>query len=270
MPAPLITFLSDYGYADEFVGVCHGVIARRCPSARILDLTHGVPRHDVRGGALALAAALRYTPPGVHLAVVDPGVGTDRRAVALATNDDQRILVGPDNGLLMAAAELCGGVRKAVDISKHPERLKPVSATFHGRDVFAPAAAALADGVRLKKLGPAIAVERLQALVVPAPRIEAATLVAHVLAIDGYGNVSLDASPKLAAQVGIVEGVDVVVEIDDFSAPARVCHSFAAVAPGELLVYRDARGALALATNRGSAARRLSLRSDRELRLRLR
>ena len=143
---PLITFLSDYGPWDEFVGVCHAVIARRCPSARVIDLGHGVPRHDVRAGALALRAALRYTPAGVHLAVVDPGVGGERRAVAARVALGQRILVGPDNGLLAVAAEELGGVVEAVDISDSPECLRPISATFHGRDVFAPVAAALADG----------------------------------------------------------------------------------------------------------------------------
>ena len=150
---PVITFLSDYGQCDEFVGVCHAVIARRCPRARIIDLVHGVPRHDIRAGALALRAALPYAPPGVHLAVGDPGVGGERRAVALRVAQDERILVGPDNGLLTVAAEALGGVVEAVDIGDSPECLRPISATFHGRDVFAPVAAALADGVALAALG---------------------------------------------------------------------------------------------------------------------
>src|SRR5437588_2047398 len=136
---PIITFLSDYGLQDEFVGVCHGVIARRCPRARVIDLTHGIPPQDVRAGALALAAALPFVPAGVHLAVVDPGVGAvgsqhARRAVALRTAAENRLLVGPDNGLLMAAADRFGGVTESVDISDSPERAAELSRTFHGRD----------------------------------------------------------------------------------------------------------------------------------------
>lgn len=147
---PVITFLSDYGLLDEFVGICHAVIARRCPPARVIDLTHAIPRHDVRAGAVVLAAAVPFLPPGVHLAVVDPGVGAEgahgRRAVALRTADGDRLLVGPDNGLLMPAAARLAGVSEAVDIGASPERLEPVSRTFHGRDIFAPVAAALAGG----------------------------------------------------------------------------------------------------------------------------
>src|ERR1700689_2132708 len=152
-PVPVITFLSDYGPWDEFVGVCHAVIARRCPRAHVIDLGHGVTRHDVRAGALALRAALPFARAGVHLAVVDPGVGGTRRAVALRTAEGGRLLVGPDNGLLTLAAESFGGVAEAVDVGDSPECLRPISATFHGRDVFAPVAAALADGIPLAELG---------------------------------------------------------------------------------------------------------------------
>src|ERR671915_2536066 len=136
-----ITFLSDYGLADEFVGVVHGVIARLCPEARVIDVGHGVSRQDVRAGAAMLARALPYVPAGVHLAVVDPEVGARRRALALRTVDEDRLLVGPDNGLLMPAAEHFGGVAQAVEISPSPWRLDPVSAAFHRRDVVAPVAA---------------------------------------------------------------------------------------------------------------------------------
>src|SRR3954453_4399173 len=141
---PLVTFLSDYGLDDEFVGVVHAVIARVAPDVRVIDVTHGIARHDVRAGALVLRDALPYMPPGVHLAVVDPEVGGRRRAVALACAEEERILVGPDNGLLTLAAERFGGVIEAIDIGHSPPRLEPVSATFHGRDLFAPVAARLA------------------------------------------------------------------------------------------------------------------------------
>jgi hypothetical protein len=181
--APIVTFLSDYGYTDEFVGVCHCVLARRCPAARIIDLGHGLPHHDIRAGALALRAALPYAPAGVHLAVVDPGVGSDRRALALRTREEARILVGPDNGLLLPAAALFGGVSEAVDISDSPEALRPISATFHGRDVFAAVAAALADGVPMEAAGRAIEPASVIALELPAPKQERDSLHAHVLSI---------------------------------------------------------------------------------------
>ena len=150
--SPVITFLSDYGLADDFVGICHGVIATACPQARIIDLTHGIARHDVRSGAILLAEAIPYVPVGVHLAVVDPDVGAQRRAVALRTGDGRRF-VGPDNGLLSVAAEAAGGIVEVVDIAQSSFRLKPVSATFHGRDIFAPIAAALAGGRTLTEAG---------------------------------------------------------------------------------------------------------------------
>src|SRR5579859_4186141 len=150
--APVITFLSDYGLQDDFVGICHGVIAGICPEARVIDLGHGVRRHDVRGGAIVLAGALPYLPAGVHLAVVDPDVGASRRAVALRAADD-RLLVGPDNGVLWLAAHASGGVVEAADIVRSPFRLEPVSATFHGRDIFAPVAAHLAAGASLAQAG---------------------------------------------------------------------------------------------------------------------
>src|ERR1700742_1820839 len=140
----IITFASDYGPGDEYVGVVHGVIARIAPDVRIIDLGHGVPPQDVRTGARRLARALPFAPAGVHLAVVDPGVGGARRAVALRAGD--RWLVGPDNGLLIEAAQRFGGVDEAFDIGDSPWRLEPVSNTFHGRDVFRPVAAHLALG----------------------------------------------------------------------------------------------------------------------------
>ncbi len=148
----IVTLLTDYGRDDDFVGVCHGVIRGIAPDARIVDVTHGIPRHDVRHGALVLRNTLPYMPVGVHVAVVDPQVGTERRALALRC-DDGRVLVGPDNGLLSLAWDQAGGVDLAVDVSRSPHRLEPVSATFHGRDVFAPVAAHLAAGAELADAG---------------------------------------------------------------------------------------------------------------------
>src|ERR1700743_2777196 len=129
-PSPVITFLTDYGLVADFVGICHGVIAKACPQARVIDLTHGIARHDVRSGAIVLAEAIPYVPVGVHLAVVDPDVGAERRAVALRTGDGRRF-VGPDNGLLTVAAEAAGGIIEVVDIAQSSFRLQPVCAAFH-------------------------------------------------------------------------------------------------------------------------------------------
>jgi hypothetical protein len=267
---PVITFLSDYGPWDEFVGVCRAVIARRCPRALVVDLGHGIERHDVRGGALALRAALPYAPPGVHLAVVDPGVGGERRAVALRTAEGDRFLVGPDNGLLTLAAEVFGGVAQAVDIGDSPECLRPISASFHGRDVFAPVAAALADGVALEALGEPLAVATLEMLELPRAHRHGEVLIAHVLTTDVYGNVSLDATLELAAAAGLQLGSALLVQSGAGSTPGQLGRTFGDVPPGELLAYGDARGTLALAVNGASAAALLGLARDDEVLLRAR
>ena len=246
-----ITFLSDYGLRDEFVGVVHAVIAHECRDARVIDLSHGVPRQSVLAGALMLARALPYAPPGVHLAVVDPEVGARRRAIALRAADEERLLVGPDNGLLMPAAERFGGVVEAVEISVSPWRLEPVSATFHGRDLFAPVAARLAGGEALADAGTPLDPAELVPLELPRPRTDGDALVAHVLVVDGFGNVQLDAEPAhLAGRLGHT------VEIGDGRA-ARYLRTFADAEPGELLLYEDAAGMLALAVNGGEAVSEL-------------
>jgi S-adenosylmethionine hydrolase len=273
VPAPLtIAFLSDYGHTDEFVGVCHGVIARRCPCARVIDVTHAIPRHDVRTGALVLRDSLAYMPAGVHLGVVDPEVGAvgrhARRAVALRTGEAKRLLVGPDNGLLMLAAERLGGVVEAVDIGRSPERLEPVSATFHGRDIFAPVAAALADGAPLAAVGEPLDVEELHAFELFSAQVHDGTLIAHVLRADHFGNLVLDASHAQIAAVGLLLGGAVLVEIAGRVHRARYASTFADVAPDELLLYEDAQQMAALAVNRGSAAEALRVGRDDELLIR--
>jgi S-adenosyl-L-methionine hydrolase (adenosine-forming) len=263
--APVITFLTDYGRDDDFVGVCHGVIARIAPDARVIDLSHGVPRHDVRSGALMLRRALPYTPPGIHLAVVDPEVGGERRAVALRTAEEDRILVGPDNGLLALALERFGGAVEAVDIARSPHRLEPTSATFHGRDLFAPVTAHLAAGAPLADAGDPIDVGELSTLHIPAARRdEDGGLVAHALAFDRFGNVMLDVEHPELAGSGLKLGHRVTIN-DELAHYAR---TFTDVPPGELLLYEDAYRTLALAVNRGSAALHLGLALDSEVRIR--
>jgi S-adenosylmethionine hydrolase len=267
---PVLTFLSDYGTADEFVGVCHGVIARLCPRVRIIDITHGIARHDVRLGALALRAALPFMPAGVHLAVVDPEVGAERRAVAIRVAEEDRLLVGPDNGLLSLAAERLGGVVEAVDVSRSPHRLEPVSATFHGRDIFAPVAAKLACGVPLAAAGDPLAVEELVALELPGPREEGDTLVVHALQSDRFGNLALNVGHEALVEHGMKLGDGVELEVGGRRLRARYARTFADVPAGELLLYEDAHQTLALAVNRGSATERLGVRPDGELRIRRR
>jgi len=264
----VITFLSDYGTDDEFVGVCHAVMARLAPESRVVDLTHGIPRHDVRRAAIALATALPYAPPGVHLAVVDPEVGAERRAVALRTGQEDRLLVGPDNGVLALAAERFGGALEAVDVGRSPFRLEPVSATFHGRDIFAPVAARLAGGALLGEAGEPLEVDELTGLELPRPHTQDGTVVAHALVVDRFGNVALDVTHDDLAGTGLKLGHALVLEVAGRVRPATYAHTFADVAPGELIVYEDAYRRLAVAVNRGHAARALGLVPDREIRLR--
>src|SRR5579875_541777 len=238
--APVITFLSDYGLDDDFVGICHGVIARVCPQARVIDLTHGVPRQDVRRGALILQGALPYLPVGVHLAVVDPDVGAQRRAVAVRLADE-RLMVGPDNGLLSLAAARAGGVVEAVDIARSGFRLEPVSATFHGRDIFAPVAAALAAGTPLGEVGAPCDPDQLIELSLPEPRLEDGLLIAQRVRVTAGGS-------------------------EDSAVYVR---TFADVSPGGLLIYEDAYRRLSVAVSHGSAAERLGVGVDDELRIAL-
>ncbi len=257
----VVTFLSDYGLDDDFVGVCHGVIARLAPQARIIDVTHGIERHDVRTGALVLARALPHMPAGVHLAVVDPEVGAERRAVALRCAGERRLLVGPDNGLLSLAATRFGGVVEAVEIGRSALRLEPLSASFHGRDVFAPVAARLAAGTVLADAGEPLDPAELVQLELPRARRTAAGLLAHVLQADRYGNIVLDAGHDDLAGSGLRLGRAVTIN----GRPALFATTFADVADGELLLYEDGYRALSLAVNRGSALELLGLRADDEI-----
>jgi S-adenosylmethionine hydrolase len=263
----IVTLLTDYGRDDDFVGVCHGVIRSIDPNAQIVDITHGIRRYAVRQGAIVLRNTLPYMPVGVHVAVVDPQVGTERRAVALRTADG-RILVGPDNGLLSLAWERCGGVEMAVDVTRSPHRLEPVSATFHGRDIFAPVAARLAAGAELADAGDPLEPEALAAVDLPAPRHEDGGIVAHALVMDRFGNAGLNVDHDDLAGSGITLGGGVELEVGGERYLATYAQTFADVKPGELLVYQDAYRTLAVAINRGDAAATLALRPDVEVRLR--
>jgi S-adenosylmethionine hydrolase len=265
MVAPL-TFLSDYGLEDDFVGVCHAVIGRIAPEARIVDLTHGLARHDIRTAALVLRRALPFCAPGVHLAVVDPGVGAQRRAIALRTTEEDRILVGPDNGLLSLAAQRFGGIAEVVDLGRSQHRLEPVSATFHGRDIFAPVAAHLAAGAPLGDAGDPIDPDEIIRLDMPMAFLEAGELFAHAIGFDRFGNTMLDVEHAELTESGFKLGHGVVIN----GRNGVYATTFADVAPGELILYEDAYRTLALAVNRGSARELLGVALDDELRIRAR
>lgn len=265
----VITLVTDYGVADEFVGVLHGVIAGICPDALVIDLSHGVPPQDIRAGSAVLAHALRYMPVGVHVAVVDPTVGSDRRAVALRLSDG-RILVGPDNGLLWPAAAAGGGVEQALEISASPWLLEPVSATFHGRDIFATVAARLAAGEPFELAGSTFDRADLVQLETPRASAESGVLLAPVIGVDGFGNVQLGAIHEDLESIGIDSGRGHRVELTLASGDTHIGNyalTFSDVADGDLLLFEDSTMQLALAVNRGRAADRLGVRAGDDLRI---
>lgn len=262
-----ITFLSDYGHRDEFAGVCRAVIARIAPDARVIDLTHGLPRHAVRQAAIVLANALPFTEPGVHLAVVDPGVGSERRPVAVRTAEEGRILVGPDNGVLWLALERFGGGAEAADLTTSPHRLEPVTATFHGRDLFAPVAARLAAGGALADAGERLDPARLTGLELPQPRVYEDRVVAHVVYADRFGNVALNLGHDAFPSTFLRLGHRVVVDTGRTRITVPFARTFTDVGRGQGLLYEDSARSLALAVNRESAAEMLGLGADDEVTL---
>ncbi|MGH2862426.1 MAG: SAM hydrolase/SAM-dependent halogenase family protein [Solirubrobacteraceae bacterium] len=264
---PVITLLTDYGVADEFAGVLHGVIARICPQAHVIDLSHGVSPQDVRAGAALLLHSLPYMPTGVHVAIVDPTVGSDRRAVALRLTDG-RLLVGPDNGLLWPAAQAGEGVVEAVEISASPWRCEPPAATFHGRDIFAPVAAHLAAGEPLEQAGVALDPSELVRLEIPRAWIEHGALVVSVIGSDRFGNLQLGARQEDITNLGAGLGsqLRLTLESGETHLAARA-RTFSDVDDSELLVFEDSSRQLALGCNRGSAVARLGLRGGDQLRI---
>ncbi|WP_018785934.1 S-adenosyl-l-methionine hydroxide adenosyltransferase family protein [Micromonospora sp. CNB394] len=239
-----VSLTTDYGLADGFVAACHGVLARLAPAVRVIDVSHLIPPADVRRGAAVLAQTVPYLPWGVHVAVVDPGVGTARRGVALAAPGG--LLVGPDNGLLIAAAEALGGVTAAVELT-NPEWLGPsVSRTFHGRDVFAPVAARLALGAPPAGAGPAVDPGALVRLPEPVVRAEPGGLRAEVLTVDHFGNV------QLAAPGALLDGLPSRLLVNGHEAVHG--RTFGDAEPGTLVVYVDSAGRVAVAVNTGRAA----------------
>jgi hypothetical protein len=250
-----ITFLSDFGLKDDLVGTCHGVMKRIAPEAQIIDITHGIPATAVLQGALVLANTIVYMPVGVHLAVVDPGVGGPRRAVALRDRDD-RLYVGPDNGLLLPAASRAG-IAAAHELANPEYALEFISRTFHGRDLFSPAAAHLACGVALSDLGPPLDPESLVSLDVPKPRVTDGVLHATLLYVDSFGNIALNVTRDDVQRLGIVSGARVELELSGERYYAVMARTFADARPGDVILYEDSYRNMSVAISRGSAARML-------------
>ena len=230
----------------------------------MIDITHGIPPQHVLQGALVLANTLPYMPTGVHVAVVDPGVGGKRKPIALRGGGG-RLYVGPDNGLLLVAADRLGGIEEAVEIANEDYMLTPVSRTFHGRDIFSPAGAHLAAGVELRELGPALDPARLARLELPVAQIGTARIRASALYIDRFGNIQLNLTSRDLEQIGIVPGTKVELEVRFERYFAVAARTFAEVRTGDIVLYEDSYRNIALAINQGNAARMFSLRVGQEV-----
>jgi S-adenosyl-L-methionine hydrolase (adenosine-forming) len=260
----VITFLTDFGLQDDFVGTCHGVIATIAPDARVIDITHGVRPGHVMQGALVLSNTLPYMPAGIHLAVVDPGVGSSRRALALRDREG-RLYVGPDNGLLLPAADRFGGVVEAHELANAEYSLQPVSRTFHGRDLFAPAAAHLAAGAALEKLGPPVDPDELVRLEFPQPEVGQNRIRAVALVVDRFGNVALNLQREQLEHAQLVAGARVELSCGGDRFYAVFARTFGDAPRGSLILYEDSYGSLALAVSRGSAAQLLRVEEGGEI-----
>ena len=250
-----VTFLSDYGTGDEFVGVVHSVIRSIAPHTTVIDLTHEVPAYNVLAGALTLGRATQYLCPGVVLAVVDPGVGTDRRGVAIEVGGGQSYLVGPDNGLLAGAVAMCGGATAAVELANPAYQLAAPGPTFAGRDVFAPAAAHLCNGVALAELGPAVDPVSLRPGLMPLPREEDGALLSQVLWVDRFGNCQLNVDPDEIAHLG--DRVQLRWG-DDVRTVARA-RTYQGIEPGQAALVVDSYGMLSICMGKRSAADELTI-----------
>lgn len=248
-----MSFTTDYGTSDGFVAACKGVIAGIAPDVQVLDVTHDVGPQDVRRGATVLAHTVGYLPPAVHLAVVDPGVGTDRRGVVVVARSG--MLVGPDNGLLLPAADALGGVVAAHELAEPRFQLPVVSLTFHGRDIFAPAAAHLAAGVSPTEFGPEVT--NLVRLPEPRTVLTAQQLTSEIIGVDRFGNVQLAATAAELAAFGAHSGEHLRVRHFHSTVDGTVGGTFHDVPLGSLLVHVDSNGQVSLAVNGGSAAEAL-------------
>jgi hypothetical protein len=250
-----VTFLSDFGRQDEFVGIVHSVIRSIAPGVTVIDLTHDIAPYDVRAAGLTLARSAPYLCPGVVVAVVDPGVGTDRRAVAVEVGEGASVLVGPDNGLLAPAVALCGGADRAVVLNNRDFLLEGAGGAFDGRDVFAPAAAHLCNGVELTDLGEVIDPALLRPGLLPVSRTEGDAVIGEILWVDRYGNAQLNVDPDEIDHFG----ERVRLRFRDSERTAKRAASFDEVGVGEIGLVVDSYGLIAIVLDRGSAASQLGL-----------
>ncbi|MGH9235819.1 MAG: SAM hydrolase/SAM-dependent halogenase family protein [Acidimicrobiales bacterium] len=261
-----ISFLSDYGTSDEFVGVVKSVIRSIAPGTTVVDITHDIRPYDVKAGALTLARSVQYLCPGVVLAVVDPGVGTERRAVAIEVGDGQSYLVGPDNGLLASAVGLVGGATGAVELTEPDYQLPAPGPTFAGRDVFGPAAAHLCAGVPLDALGPRVDPAELVPGLVPLPRDEDGAIVGEILWVDRYGNCQLNVDPEAVEAWG--ERVQLRWTRPDPGVRTAVrAATYGELGPSQVGLVVDSYGLLAVSVRNGSAADLLGVDAGDELSL---
>lgn len=258
-----VSFLSDFGSSDEFVGVVKSVIRSFAPGIDIVDVTHDITAFDVRAGGLALARSAPYLNPGVVLGVVDPGVGSDRRAVAIEVGDGISMLVGPDNGLLAAAVAMVGGATRAFDITDSPARLDSPGATFDGRDLFAPVVGALCSGTDPAELGKEIEPAGLMPGVVPVSAKEGDAFVAEVLWIDRFGNAQLNIDPDDL----VADGDHYRLVTPSTSRPARRVSNYREITTGEVGLIVDSAGLIALSENAVSAAENLGLTEGSQIQL---
>lgn len=257
MTAP-ISFISDFGHGDEFVGVVHGVLAKLAPDSRVIDVGHRFPRGNVKAAALALTRAIQYLPEGVCLAVVDPGVGTDRKAIAAAT--EWGIFVGPDNGLLSPPVAMVGGSTKIVSIENPEARIPSPGETFHGRDVFAPAAALLASGeATIDELGPELGGDEIVPLLLPLTEVDGSVITGEAWWVDNFGNVQTNVAPEDLALLGMDPGDTVTVKVGSTLHSVPWVTSYGDVGEGEVLLHVDSVGLLAIAIRGGRADEEMNL-----------
>ncbi|HEV2890937.1 MAG TPA: SAM-dependent chlorinase/fluorinase [Frankiaceae bacterium] len=254
-----ITFLSDYGLDDSFVGVCHGVIARIAPAARVIDVCHEIAPQDVEQGAMTLASSVEYLPVGIHLAIVDPGVGTSRRGVAVRTAQGS-ITVGPDNGVASLAWKALGGAVAARCLDNDELWLRNPSKTFHGRDVFAPVAAHLAAGTAFEDLGTEADVESLVHVTLRPPDVDDDHVHGEVRAVDHFGNLSLNMQRADLEAAGMNLGDTVELRMEGRTLQVPFTHTFGEVPPGRTAVCEDSYRHITIAVNLGHAAKTLRAR----------
>ena len=262
----VISFLSDYGRTDEFVGVVHGVIARIAPEVKVIDVGHDFPRGDIQSGALALLRAIQYLPQGVALAVVDPGVGTERRSIAART--EWGVLIGPDNGLLAPATAMVGGADIIVSIDNPEFRLPAEGDTFFGRDLFAPAAAAVASGqAQVDELGSLIDPQSAVPLMLPLVEHGASVVHGEVLWVDHFGNAQTNIAPADLEMIGARRGGDIALRLSTTDFPLTWVEAYGDVKPGEALVHVDSYGQIAVAVREGRADELFSIFTGRAVSL---